>query len=154
MLANPTNLWFINTDRDATGRYGYGTKMSPHNRRVTNSLHLPQRRDHAGGPAPAISPFDIGLLRGYAVFDLLRTVGGKPFMLAEHLKRLHGSAEHLNLVVPATDPEIAEAIGELLRLNGHDEATVRLVLTGGPSPDGMGYDPNTPTFLHPHPRPA
>ncbi len=44
-------------------------------------------------------------------------------------------------------PEIAEAIDELLRLNDHDEATVRLVLTGGTSPDGMGYDPNTPTFF-------
>jgi hypothetical protein len=35
----------------------------------------------------------------------------------------------------------------LLRLNDHAEATVRLVLTGGPSPDGMAFDPATPTFL-------
>ncbi len=95
----------------------------------------------------AISPLDIGLLRGYAVFDLLRTVGGRPFLLAEHLERLHGSAAHLGLTVPATDAEIAAAIDELLRRNGHAEATVRLVLTGGVSPDGMGFDPSHPTFL-------
>lgn len=95
----------------------------------------------------AISPLDIGLLRGYAVFDLLRTVGGRPFLLAEHLKRLHGSAELLGLRVPCSDAEISSAIDELLRLNGHAEATVRLVLTGGPSPDGMSFDPETPTFL-------
>ena len=94
----------------------------------------------------AISPFDIGLLRGYAVFDLLRTVRGKPFMLPEHLKRLRESAEQLDLVVPRTDEEITGVISELLRRNGHAEATVRLVLTGGVSLDGMTFDPATPTF--------
>jgi len=34
----------------------------------------------------------------------------------------------------------------LLARNGHVEATVRLVLTGGVSPDGMTFDPQTPTF--------
>jgi branched-subunit amino acid aminotransferase/4-amino-4-deoxychorismate lyase len=95
----------------------------------------------------AISPLDIGLLRGYAVFDLLRTVGGRPFLLAEHVQRLRASAEKLGLTVPATDAEIASAIDELLAFNGHAEATVRLVLTGGVSPDGMGFDPTTPTFF-------
>lgn len=99
----------------------------------------------------AISPLDIGLLRGYAVFDLLRTVGGRPFLLAEHLHRLRASADELDLRVPATDGRIAEAIDELLRLNGHGEgggeATVRLVLTGGVSEDGMTFNPDTPTFF-------
>ena len=95
----------------------------------------------------SISPLDIGLLRGYAVFDLLRTVGGKPFLLAEHLKRLRHSADLLGLAVPYSDEEISAAISELLSLNGHAEATVRLVLTGGPSPDGMHFDPATPTFF-------
>ena len=95
----------------------------------------------------AISPLDIGLLRGYAVFDLLRTVHGRPFLLPEHLRRLRASAAHLGLTVPTTDEEIVAAVDELLRLNGHAEATVRLVLTGGISPDGMAFDPETPTFL-------
>lgn len=94
-----------------------------------------------------ISPFDVGLLRGYAVFDLLQTIGGRPFMLAEHLKRLRSSAELLGLTVPLSDEEIAGVIDELLARNSHAEATVRLVLTGGYSPDGMHFDPATPTFL-------
>jgi branched-chain amino acid aminotransferase len=94
----------------------------------------------------AVSPFDIGLLRGYAVFDLLRTVKGKPFLLAEHLRRLRGSAEQLGLTVPDSDEDISAAIGELLELNRHTEATIRLVLTGGVSPDGLGFDPRSPTF--------
>src|SRR5215471_7199236 len=28
MLANPANLWFIDTDLDAANGHGYGTKMS------------------------------------------------------------------------------------------------------------------------------
>lgn len=94
-----------------------------------------------------ISPYDIGLLRGFAVFDLLRTVHGRPFLLGEHLKRLRESAAHLGLQVPRTDEEIAEIIDELLERNGHEEATVRLVLTGGVSPDGMQFDAATPTFF-------
>lgn len=97
--------------------------------------------------AAAISPLDIGLLRGYAVFDLLRTVNGRPFLLAEHLKRLRHSAELLGLAVPYSDGAIELAIDELLSLIPHAESTVRLVLTGGPSTDGMHFDPTTPTFM-------
>jgi len=94
----------------------------------------------------AVSPFDIGLLRGYAVFDLLRTVNGAPFLLAEHLGRLRASAAQLDLTVPVSDEAIGLVIAELLERNGHEEATVRLVLTGGVSPDGMTFDASTPTF--------
>ena len=95
----------------------------------------------------AISPFDAGLLRGYAVFDLLQTLRGEPFMVEEHLRRFRNSAEMLGLHVPLGDEEIVAIIRELLDRNGHPEATVRLVLTGGPSPDGMHFDPATPTFF-------
>jgi branched-subunit amino acid aminotransferase/4-amino-4-deoxychorismate lyase len=95
----------------------------------------------------AISPFDIGLLRAYAVFDLLRTVNGAPFMLTEHLRRFRLSAAHLGLVVPVADDAVFSAVDELLRINEHREATIRMVLTGGVSPDGMSFDPSTPTFF-------
>ena len=113
---------------------------------TTDSMHVFLNGQVVPASQAAISPFDIGLLRGYAVFDLLRTVGGRPFLLADHLKRLRESAELLGLTVPYSDDEISSAIDELLSLNGHGEATVRLVLTGGPSADGMSFDPETPTF--------
>lgn len=96
----------------------------------------------------SISPFDIGLLRGYAVFDLLRTVAGRPFLLAEHLQRLRQSADQLCITVPASDDEITKAIDELLTLNPHEaEATVRIVLTGGVSDDGMSFGTNPATLM-------
>lgn len=95
----------------------------------------------------AVSPVDIGLLRGYAVFDLLRTANGRPFLLEEHLRRLHVSAASLGLAVPSTDAEIVAAIAKLLARNTHAEATVRFLLTGGESADGMSFDPATPTFM-------
>jgi branched-chain amino acid aminotransferase len=95
----------------------------------------------------AISPMDIGLLRGYAVFDLLRTVGGRPFLMADHLRRFRSSASQLGLEVPASDGELAEIVDDLLARNGHREAIVRMLLTGGVSPNGIDFDPATPTLL-------
>lgn len=111
-----------------------------------NNQHIYLNGEILRAQEAAISPFDIGLLRGYAVFDLLQTVRGVPFMVTEHLQRFRASAAQLGLAVPASDADIVTAIEDLLGRNGHKEATVRLVLTGGVSPDGMHFDPTTPTF--------
>ncbi|MFA7308659.1 MAG: aminotransferase class IV [Patescibacteria group bacterium] len=91
-----------------------------------------------------ISPYDLGLLRGYAVFDFLRTYKGKPFKLTEHLVRLRKSAAQLMLPIVKTDEEITEAVLEVIRLNAYPESTVRIVLTGGKSMDSRTV--LSPTF--------
>jgi branched-subunit amino acid aminotransferase/4-amino-4-deoxychorismate lyase len=86
---------------------------------------------------------DLGLLRSYAAFDYLRTHNGKPFHLDDHLTRLRNSAEELMLPLAYTDDEIRKIIVELLGRSGLREAGVRLVITGGNSPDSMTTsDPN------------
>ena len=40
-----------------------------------------------------ISVLDLAILRGVGVFDYLRTYGGRPFHLWDHLHRLQYSAE-------------------------------------------------------------
>ena len=40
------------------------------------------------GARPALDPLDLALARGDAVFEALRTYGGRPFRLREHLDRL------------------------------------------------------------------
>ncbi len=44
-----------------------------------------------------ISVYDLGLFRGYAVFEVLRTYNQKPFYLDDHLKRLLNSAKLIGL---------------------------------------------------------
>jgi branched-subunit amino acid aminotransferase/4-amino-4-deoxychorismate lyase len=115
---------------------------------VTRTRHVYLNGRVVPAEEAVISPFDVGILRGFAVFDLMETVNGRPFLLAEHLGRLRASAAQIGLSVPCADEEIAAAIDELLELNAHPaEATIRVVLTGGASPDGMAYDPATPTFF-------
>ena len=47
-----------------------------------------------------VHPYDIGVLRGYGVFDVMRTVNGKPFLIDKHWKRFQNSAKHLKLTIP------------------------------------------------------
>ena len=80
---------------------------------------------------------DLGLLRSYAAFDYLRTYNGRPFRQADHLRRFRNSANGLALPLRYSDEEISKTIAELLGRAGLPEAAVRLVITGGNSPDSM-----------------
>lgn len=91
-----------------------------------------------------ISVEDIGILRGYGVFDILRTYRGQPFQLAEHYERWRNSAKILNLNLPLKINEVRDLIAKLMKLNKMAEARVRIVLTGGKAIDGM--DHNTKDF--------
>ena len=78
---------------------------------------------------------DLALLRGYGIFDFLRTYGGKPFQLGAHLRRLIRSAALLDMRFPWDIEELDEIVIETLRRNGFDESSIRLVVTGGDSPN-------------------
>lgn len=74
---------------------------------------------------------DLGLLRGYGVFDNLRTYHRRPFLFDEHLARFRHSAKKVHLKVPYTDEEIKAFSNELLAINQFDESNIKFVLTGG-----------------------
>lgn len=93
-----------------------------------------------------LNVYDLGLLRGYGVFDFLRTYKGKPFLLDEHILRLKKSAELLNITLPYAVEEIKQKIIDLVRKNNKDESTVRVILTGGVSQNGISR-PNSQTFI-------
>ena len=94
-----------------------------------------------------LSVRDLGVLRGYGVFDLLRTYGGKPFLFNEHFKRFVNSARVLGLQVPISRTKAAVVVDKLLKKNRYAESTVRFVLTGGRAGDGIHFNPEAPTFF-------
>lgn len=78
---------------------------------------------------------DLAVVRGYGVFDFLRTYNGQPFHLEAHLQRLQRSAEIIDLELPWTLDEIKAIVLETLSRNDHAESNVRIVVTGGTSDD-------------------
>ena len=80
---------------------------------------------------------DLGVVRGYAIFDFLRTYNGVPFHLKEHLDRLDRSARLVGLKVPVARNELVDIIHETLKKNALSEANVKLVVTGGYRRDGI-----------------
>ncbi len=106
--------------------------------------------------AARISPFDHGFLVGDGVFETIRVYGGKPFAWTRHLDRLEHSAAGLGLSVPDRD-RLRAAAADVLVANGHDEARLRITLTGGVAPLGSERGGAGPTVvvassaLHPWP---
>jgi branched-subunit amino acid aminotransferase/4-amino-4-deoxychorismate lyase len=88
---------------------------------------------------------DLALLRAYGIFDFFRLQNLKPLFLNDHLDRFYHSAEVLRLKCPIERNELKELIFEMLETNAIQNSCVRLVLTGGESPNG--YTPGQPTVF-------
>ncbi len=94
-----------------------------------------------------VGVLDLGLLRGYGVFEFLRTYSGKFFLLGKHLERFWNSARTVDLEPPLTKKKAKEILNKLLEENEFGDAAVRMVLTGGTSPDGFTRPENGPNFF-------
>ncbi|MUL36563.1 aminotransferase class IV [Gloeocapsopsis dulcis] len=78
---------------------------------------------------------DLGIVRGYGIFDFLRTYNGVPFKLREHVQRLQKSAELIGLNLPWSTLEIKAIAQETFNCNHLPEANIRIIATGGISTD-------------------
>jgi branched-chain amino acid aminotransferase len=88
-----------------------------------------------------VAPNDLGFVRGYGVFDFLRTYGRAPFRLAPHLDRLSRSAEQIDLPLPMTQAEIEQIVFETLARNPDaTDMSIKIIVTGGFSPGGLMPD--------------
>jgi branched-chain amino acid aminotransferase len=94
-----------------------------------------------------ISVKDLSVVRGFGVFDFLRTYQGKPFRNKEHVERFFTSAEFLGLTVPADQSTVIKIVEDGIARNGLPETGVRLTLTGGVSNDPYMVTPGKPSFI-------
>ena len=83
----------------------------------------------------AIPVDDLAIMRGFGVFDLLRTLNGKPLFLMEHIKRLRASARRIGIELPWTPQKLIDIVTQTLQRNSFEESNIRIVVTGGSSPD-------------------
>lgn len=79
---------------------------------------------------------DLSVLRGFGIFDFLRTYNGVPFHLSDHLLRLERSARLIGLHLPHSVSAMAGIVKETLARNS-PESNIRIVVTGGSSLDGI-----------------
>ncbi len=86
---------------------------------------------------PQVKLNDLALLRGYAVFDFVKVIKGKPLFWPEHLARFRRSAKRLGLAIPKTDAQITLAAKSLIKKNNFTAGSLRLILTGGETADGL-----------------
>jgi len=86
-----------------------------------------------------ISVFDRGFLYGDGVFEGIRAYNGKVFRLYEHIDRLYDCARVIDLQIPISKDEFAEAVLETLRRNNLKDAYIRPIVTRGVG--DLGLDP-------------
>jgi branched-subunit amino acid aminotransferase/4-amino-4-deoxychorismate lyase len=108
---------------------------------AVGSDHRPRHVWVDGEVRPAdeahLSAFDRGFQLGDGVFETLRAHGGRPTELAEHLARLHRSADGLDIELPPdVDVLLADGVAQLLAAEGLDgpdgDASIRLTVSRGP----------------------
>lgn len=88
---------------------------------------------------------DLSIQRGYGVFDFFRTIDHVPLFLDDYLDRFYRSAAGLFLPIDLTAGQLKSIIHELIDHNKIAASGIRLMLTGGYSPDS--YEIATPNFL-------
>lgn len=88
---------------------------------------------------------DLALLRGYGIFDFFRAIERKPIFIEDHLDRFENSARLMGLPIPESREKLREIILETIRLNPYPLLGIKMILTGGYSPDG--YTPTQPSNL-------
>lgn len=86
-----------------------------------------------------VSIFDRGFLYGDGVFESLRTYHGRPFLLAEHLKRLLAGARFLKIKGCGPLAKLRRSVLKTLAANNFPEAYIKIIITRGIS-QGHGLD--------------
>ena len=94
-----------------------------------------------------ISVFDHGFLYGDSVYETLRTYGGRPFLLSEHLVRLQQSGGSLQMMRDTTDAEVSTQVDHVLEAAGFPESLIRIIWSRGAGDISYDLDPQQHSTL-------
>ena len=97
---------------------------------------------------------DLGLRRGFAVFEFFRVEHGVPLFLEAHLARLSRSAHTIGLPLTRDIDALTTDVHALIDANAPHISAIHILLTGGPSDDGITIEHPTcvVTSIHQPPR--
>lgn len=84
-----------------------------------------------------ISVEDLAVIRGFGVFDYLRTYNRIPFRMNWHIDRFFNSAEMIGLKISYTKEQVGRFVMEAMQESPESECSIRIVNTGGISPNGI-----------------
>lgn len=85
----------------------------------------------------AVGTSDLGLLRGYGLFDYFLTYNGRPFQWDWYWERFQNSASRMHLPLPLGKEETYGIVMNLLERGDAPNTAFRFVMTGGYSADSM-----------------
>ncbi|GGB71104.1 aminodeoxychorismate lyase [Fictibacillus barbaricus] len=84
-----------------------------------------------------ISPYDHGFMYGVGAFETFRTYDGFPFLIDEHLYRLHEALHELNIRLELDSDKVIKMVQTLLSRNEMSDAYFRLNVSGGAGDIGL-----------------
>ncbi len=84
-----------------------------------------------------ISPYDHGFMYGLGAFETFRTYDGFPFLIDEHMDRLHEALLELNIHLELDTDTVIEMVQILLHKNEMDDAYFRLNVSAGVGEIGL-----------------
>lgn len=98
---------------------------------------------------------DLGIQRGYGIFDFLRVTGNMPLFIDDHLDRFYHSAKEMRLPVKYAKHALKDILQKLIAQNDLPHSGIRILLSGGTSPDGYQIiEPNLTIIQQPVTAPA
>ena len=88
-----------------------------------------------------ISVDDLAFHRGYGVTDFFLALDGVPLYIEQHLNRLFKSMSDFYLEIPYSRQQLTEIILDLIRRSDSDSLSIKVIVTGGNSPDHYNLGP-------------
>ena len=84
----------------------------------------------------SIPIMDLSIQRGFGVFDFMRLHNGQNWQMDQYMERFFNSLKGAGLAIKPSKSDIIDCIDELIKKNDSPNSCIKLIATGGVSPNG------------------